>query len=263
MKMVEKKICSKCGEEKPIGDFSKDSHKKSGFRSHCKGCCKKSFGAYYSKDREGQQQRSLEYYWKNRDKALEKNANWRSRNPDKAKLATRRWKQENKESQKVWQSKYQKSNRDKIRNRVRITRARSPEKYKEKSKKWARENPEIAKEKGIAWRKSNHHRLLSICAKRRAYKKRATVSWADMEKVRSLYKLSQDLSKETGITHHVDHIVPINSEYVCGLHWEGNLQVIPYNENITKSNKVWPNMGAINYNLHERPSTIISVHEKL
>lgn len=48
------------------------------------------------------------------------------------------------------------------------------------------------------------------------------------------------LSRETGIPHHVDHIVPLQGDHVSGLHVESNLQVIPATDNIRKRNKVDP-----------------------
>ena len=41
---------------------------------------------------------------------------------------------------------------------------------------------------------------------------------------------------------HVDHIVPLNSPIVCGLHNEFNLQIIPPATNYHKSNNYWPDM---------------------
>lgn len=64
-----------------------------------------------------------------------------------------------------------------------------------------------------------------------------TPRWADMDKIRAVYRERDRLTLETGVQHHVDHIVPIGGRNVCGLHVEFNLQVIPSGDNLRKSNK--------------------------
>jgi ribosomal protein L40E len=67
--------------------------------------------------------------------------------------------------------------------------------------------------------------------------KNATPSWADLDKIKEIYKLAKILTEQTGIQYEVDHIIPINNMFVCGLHVETNLQVITKEENRRKSNK--------------------------
>ena len=65
---------------------------------------------------------------------------------------------------------------------------------------------------------------------RRASMRSALVPWADLEKISEIYSEARKLGM------HVDHIIPLKHELVCGLHNEFNLQLLPPNENMAKSN---------------------------
>ena len=94
--------------------------------------------------------------------------------------------------------------------------------------------------------RQNRGRLRPLaCArsrKRVALKLNATPPWADTQKVNEVYRLAAAMSELTGEPYHVDHIVPLQSKLVCGLHNEFNLRVIPKSENQAKGNRTWPGM---------------------
>jgi hypothetical protein len=66
-------------------------------------------------------------------------------------------------------------------------------------------------------------------AQRRAIAKQATPKWANLLKIKEIY-----LQCPPG--YHVDHIIPLKSDIVCGLHVENNLQYLPAADNLQKSN---------------------------
>lgn len=70
----------------------------------------------------------------------------------------------------------------------------------------------------------------------------ATPPWATHEKVLEIYEQARKISELTGVQHHVDHVVPLTSKMVCGLHNEFNLRVIPATDNLKKHNRTWPGM---------------------
>lgn len=120
--------------------------------------------------------------------------------------------------------------------KAREYKTNNPEKIKSKMKEWRIANKEYIKqyyEDNKAWFKTWN-------SKRRAQLINATVPWADLEKIKAIYEEAIRLTKETGIVHHVDHIIPLNSKYVCGLHVEYNLQILIGHENLTKGNKFTP-----------------------
>jgi excisionase family DNA binding protein len=71
----------------------------------------------------------------------------------------------------------------------------------------------------------------------RARKLKRYVSWADREAMKAIYAEAQRLTRETGIPHEVDHMLPLCGRIVSGLHVENNLQVLPKYLNRMKGNR--------------------------
>lgn len=71
-------------------------------------------------------------------------------------------------------------------------------------------------------------------ARRRFTKNNATPSWLTEEDYHNIQKI-YDYANSLG--YHVDHIIPLKNNSVCGLHVPWNLQAIPATENLKKYNK--------------------------
>jgi len=134
--------------------------------------------------------------------------------------------------------------RDSYFNNHEVSKARKAVYYKANKEKFvvyrrenAANNRDRERARAKEWRRNN---LASDCAKvsrRRALKINATPTWADKCKIKAIYIESADKTVSTGVKHNVDHIVPLNSDKVCGLHCEDNLQIILATDNVKKSNK--------------------------
>jgi hypothetical protein len=59
-----------------------------------------------------------------------------------------------------------------------------------------------------------------------------------LDQLGRIYSACENIVRRTGRPHHVDHIIPLNGENVCGLHVPWNLQILRADLNIRKSNKL-------------------------
>jgi hypothetical protein len=134
------------------------------------------------------------------------------------------YRQANKQKLKGYQSKYYQSNREELLSKSKVWQTLNADHYKTRLRAWSKNNRNL----------KNFHE-----AKRRALKLKATPSWlneAQLEQIAYYYWLAKDLKITTGEQYHVDHIIPLQGEIVCGLHVPWNLQLLPSDINIAKGN---------------------------
>lgn len=202
------KICTKCGDTKPFGEFHKHKASKDGLKSRCKEC--------NTRD-------AVEYAQRNKDKVAERVAKWQKENRDKCNANQRRWVERNPEEHR--------------RQRKEIDARRIP-----KAKAWIEANRLRVRAIKAAWKRRNLAFVASDASRRRAIQLRAVPGWADQRAIDQYYLIASYLSAELGIEFQVDHIVPLRSEIVQGFHSQHNLNVSLGAWNLAKSNRWWPHM---------------------
>jgi hypothetical protein len=90
------------------------------------------------------------------------------------------------------------------------------------------------------WKDENKHKVYESNSLRRASKKNATPRWLSTDQrwmIEQAFDIARERTEATKVKWHVDHIIPLVSNVVCGLHVPWNLQVIEARQNLKKYNK--------------------------
>ncbi len=204
-------LCSTCKIQKTPVEFYRDRATKSGLRPNCKACVSNQQQKYYIENKEEHSLKCQEYYNKNSESIIKRTKEYNLSNPEINKQAT---------------LKYRKNNAEAIN-------------FKSRIRYW--DNLEQEKLRNKAYRENNPHRSVARCAKYRAVKLKATPVWLtenQHEEILAFYERANYLTSMTGITHEVDHIIPLQGKNVRGLHVPWNLQVLTQKENRKKGNKI-------------------------
>lgn len=91
------------------------------------------------------------------------------------------------------------------------------------------------------WKENNKVQVRADTKARRRKHREATPPWLSRKQkseIRQLYQIAITMTQTTGEQYVVDHIIPLRSDTVCGLHVPWNLRVITREENLKKSNKI-------------------------
>lgn len=139
---------------------------------------------------------------------------------------------------------------DEIRAKARANYAAKADHYKN----YRTTHRETIKQTKRAWVVRNDGAMRAVRFKRIAAERQALPAWANLAAIKSIYEEAARRSRETGIKHEVDHIIPIQSPVVCGLHWEANMQILTKAENRRKSNGFTPHIGQPRSPCDEAPS---------
>lgn len=166
---------------------------------------------------------------------------WRAKHPEKTIASAVKWQKENPEKVRAARIAY---------------RAANLERLKETAARYRAENREKNAARVKAWKDSNRARVCEYEKRRELVKASRVPPWASVEAIAAIYVRCAEVSKETGVLHHVDHIIPLKGAAVSGLHVETNLQIITATENMKKYNKMEERSRALSDKQAETLDTI-------
>jgi hypothetical protein len=170
---------------------------------------------------------------------------WQKANRDKMVAYDRMYRDRNPGVDK----RYRDRNLEKVRAYERAYRERDPDKWRaydtEYGRRYRQENAERVREYEARYRKQIRGRCNAWARAYQVAKDRRTPPWLTDEQLRAIeafYEEAARLTCETGVVHHVDHVVPLRGRVrgqkgvaVSGLHVPWNLRVMPGPENIARS----------------------------
>lgn len=222
------KLCCKCGQMLEFSMFCKDRQKKDGLSAYCNPCRSATAAKKYAENKEKILARNRKWAESNQEKIRACKASYRAENRDKQLSYAREWRLKNQGRSASYTAKWrEKAGNDRVLEDAKRYREANREKTRQASLKWQRENPGLVN---------------AANASRYAAKLKATPKWADLEKIAEFYKEADRLSKIYSRQYDVDHVIPLRSKIVCGLHCEANLRILPADENRSKGNRHWPDM---------------------
>jgi hypothetical protein len=239
---MEKKICSKCKEEKELCEFSKSSNRKDGYQSQCKNCKK-------------------EWKLNNREHVLEYNKNYNQKNKEKLNGYKKKWEQSNSKQISNFQKNYREKNKEKLNEYQKKWKESNSEKVKESQKKhqkeWYLKNKKILNEKIKLKKLTNpifsiscsvRKRMSEYLRKNNILKKNKTFEIVGLNPIELSHYLESKFTEGMSWDNygkygwHIDHIIPLSSaktekELYKFCHYT-NLQPLWAFDNLSKGSKI-------------------------
>lgn len=245
------RVCSTCQTEKPLADFVRRKDCVDGYTRQCRACAnvikraskaRRALLPRSEQQLEAARAQKRAAYHRNKDVVRQRRVAAYQATPEAVRKQRRaETYQKNRLAEQAAMRKYREANADALSLARKAYYQRNAELRRAQSRAWYADNKPRGREARQLWAAANPGLVAAYKALRKHKVRRATPVWSDLDAVAVVYELAAQ-RRLNGDDVHVDHIVPIISEIVCGLHVPHNLQVIPAADNMRKGNRFWPDM---------------------
>jgi hypothetical protein len=178
------------------------------------------------------------YYRKTREKWLARVKIYRDANIEAiaARKAAYSVKPEAKEDKKTYNQNYYSKKREEILAQKRGYYGKNKSDILKRNAEYYKKNRLSVDAKKMEWVRAHPEKRCFYKTKRRTAKLNAIPAWADFDAIEKVYEKAESFCFD------VDHVVPLLSPLVCGLHTWENLQLLHPSDNRSKGNRIWPDM---------------------
>jgi len=146
-------------------------------------------------------------------------------NPEPSKARGKAWDKANKDRRNAYNRAWREANPEKAAGHTAAQRAlRNPARETQRVRQWRE-----------AHREETRIHSSFYGAKRRAAEMQRTPAWADLDAIKVVYQDAAEF-RAAGLEVDVDHYIPLQGEFVSGLHVPENLRVCLSSVNRSKSN---------------------------
>jgi 5-methylcytosine-specific restriction endonuclease McrA len=211
------RTCTKCGETKPITEYTRHKSSPDGIRTYCKACAAASRRDWYERNAESEREASRQYKREHPDEIREYKRDYHRRNRERVNEHRREQYRENHDERRAAWREYAEANRDAIRALARRLYHRHTEQRREEALAYYYNNRERALEKarinGPRWKAANPEKMRAMWTRRRARKagnggSHTAQEWLDL-KARYDNRCLCCGKREPEIALTVDHVIPI------------------------------------------------------
>lgn len=209
---MDEKTCTKCGETKPLDEFSRDKSRRDGRSFYCKSCVSAYRRAYRASNLSEVRKRENDYYWSNRELVLSSQKASRDADPDKfrGRKKDAYWRDPERARSQRMSSYYASHAQNKERRRVRW--ANNRQSLNEKQRAHYAENRDVLLARARDYYASNPHIFWAGRFRRRAAELGLKLIVEDFTKPDVIARYGDSCFYcETGSFEHLDHYVPIKS----------------------------------------------------
>lgn len=239
------KQCTKCGQTKPLDEFSRRNDSPDGRRSQCIECTRERWARYYATHREALLEYQARYRTTNPETVHERSARYRAANREKLSKDKARWYVANREAILEHAAEYRATHHEEISTYQARYRAAHPD----RNARYYAANRDRERERRARYHAANPEKRREWENKRRAVKRGAPIG--DKEAIRHIYDIAANGSRVRCYLcgrfvpkgqRHVDHVIPLSKG---GLHAASNLDIACASCNFKKSAKLPEEIGML------------------